>query len=186
MKATIEDLILIAFRSAALLVLCVMFMGHSSEAKAASGQESWGSDNCAQTWDGYRLWPSNICRYFLNGDTQVMFEQYDKSNYNKPAVHMDYSQVAQTGWVYAYTDNMVIAVPWRGSYINVLNVEPQSFYFWQDGSWITIPQIQALIAQKLAAQTSPQIIIVGGSINWDDPVMKLAALIDKAHGIQDY
>jgi hypothetical protein len=189
MKTHIENLILIVLRSAALLVLCVLFMGHSPEAKAQSGQASeyWGNDNCLQYWDGAQYQPSSICRYFAEGDTAAMFEQYDKNNYYKPAVHVDYGQATSTGWVYAYTGTAVIAVPWRGSFINVFNVELQSVYFRQDdGSWITIPQIQALIAQKIAAQSAaPQYFTVGGGINWDDPVMKLAALIDKFNGIQD-
>jgi hypothetical protein len=188
MKTQIENLILIVLRSSALLVLCVLFMGHSPEAKAQSEQPSeyWGDDNCLQYWDGTQYQPSNICRYFAEGDTGAMFEQYDKSNYYKPAVHVDYGQVASTGWVYANTGTAVIAVPWRGSFINVLNVEPASFYFkLDDGSWITIPQLQTLIAQRVASQTAPQYFTVGGGINWDDPVMKLAALIDKFNGVQD-
>jgi len=191
MNATIENLILTVVRSAALFVLCVMLMGHSSEAKAQSQAlqpgEYWGSDNCAGTWDGNQWWPSNICRYFAHGDTEVMFEQYDKSDFNKPVVHMDYGQVAQTGYVFAYTGWAVIAIPWRGSYINLLH-EPASFYFRQaDGSWLTIPQMQALLAAKLADPEAAGHIIIGGQgINWDDPAMRIAALLDKANGIQDY
>jgi hypothetical protein len=164
-----------AVRYLGLFIIGAILASHGPSAKAADvtvhpGQEYWAQDNCLYTWDGYAGWPTNYCRSVPDPNNGYVWMQYDAATPTTTLLEIDISQTSQTGYVvitFPSTANaMYVAVPWRGTYMNVLQVEDSAFYIWvANVGWVTKAQMQAMVAQAQSGATGCGIteFCVGGN-----------------------
>ena len=164
MNTNLKDRMMKGARVLALLLVCAGFAAHSPAAKAQgyqAGNDAFFDNNWDYVFDGAQWWPTGLYR-IMDANSTSSWWQYNYYQPTQPGNHVIMSQ----GWAYVTLPGFNVAVPFRNSYVNLLDVEETSFFVWVNGGYKSLAQWKSEIAAMQAAAGS--YTWVGGQT--DDPM----------------
>ena len=163
-----------AARLLALLAIALTLTSHGLSARAAYNQygEYWDDNSgCLYLYNGAAYQPTGLCRRYPDPNNPNFWWQF--SNVNPQLPNWISVDTTYPGWAFttSYLTGVKLAVPFHGSYRELINADAASIYVWIEPKWVPFTQAIAQMSQMLAA--SPQYAPVGNQtfnpINYADP-----------------